>query len=77
MGYIELWLAKWNKCLIYSKQSGMGYACAEKTNIKAEIIIQNIHLSLGLKIPDYNNQETFVVTINQISSSITLLTSIN
>ena len=47
-----------NKRLIYSKQSEMGYACAEKTNIKAEIIIQKaVH---GLKIPDYYNQETLV-----------------
>ena len=29
MGHIELWLKKRDNCLIYSKQSGMGYACTE------------------------------------------------
>ena len=46
---------KANKCLIYSKQSGIGYACAEKTNIKVEITT-----SAGL--PEYFNKK--LCTIN-------------
>ena len=54
MGYIELWLVKWDKYFIHPKQSTVGYTCIEKTDIKTQkLFYKAVHCSSGLKISDY------------------------